>query len=120
VSAFLSENFRAGIGSIRLGQWHAGLALGMSEREAFCRIIVPQAWSRVLPETASMWVELFKETSLVSTLAVADLTYQALALRETNYRTLEVLTALALSYLVLAYPQAKFCDWLYRRQRVRE
>jgi His/Glu/Gln/Arg/opine family amino acid ABC transporter permease subunit len=120
VSAFLSENFRAGIASIRPGQWHAGQALGMSEARAFFRIVMPQAWSRVMPETASMWVELFKETSLVSTLAVADLTYRALALRTENYRTLEVLTALALAYLVLAYPQAKFCDWLYRRQHVRE
>jgi polar amino acid transport system permease protein len=120
VSAFLSENFRAGIASIRSGQRHAGLALGMSERQAFIRVVMPQAWSRVMPETASMWVELFKETSLVSTLAVADLTYHALALRTENYRTLEVLTALALSYLVLAYPQAKFCDWLYRRNRIRE
>jgi polar amino acid transport system permease protein len=92
----------------------------MSETQAFFRVIVPQAWSRVMPETASMWVELFKETSLVSTLAVADLTYQALALRTQNYRTLEVLSALAVSYLVLAYPQAKICDWLYRRQQVRE
>ena len=120
VSAFLSENFRAGIASIRPGQRHAGLALGMSERQAFFRVVMPQASSRVMPETASMWVELFKETSLVSTLAVADVTYHALALRTENYRTLEVLTALALSYLVLAYPQAKFCDWLYRRHRVRE
>src|SRR5207302_9726002 len=64
--------------------------------------------------------QLFKETSLVSTLAVADLTYRALALRTENYRTLEVLTTLAVVYLVLAYPQAKFCDWLYRRQRVKE
>jgi His/Glu/Gln/Arg/opine family amino acid ABC transporter permease subunit len=120
VSAFLSENFRAGIASIRPGQWHAGLALGMSPVQAFFRVVMPQAWSRVMPETASMWVELFKETSLVSTLAVADLTYRALALRTENYRTLEVLTALALAYLVLAYPQAKFCDWLYRRQHIKE
>jgi His/Glu/Gln/Arg/opine family amino acid ABC transporter permease subunit len=120
VSAFLSENFRAGIASIRPGQRHAGLALGMSETQAFFRVVMPQAWSRVMPETASMWVELFKETSLVSTLAVADLTYRALALRTENYRTLEVLTALAVSYLVLAYPQAKFCDWLYRRHQVKE
>lgn len=120
VSAFLSENFRAGLASIRAGQRHAGLAIGMSEAQVFFRIVMPQAWSRVLPETASMWVELFKETSLVSTLAVADLTYRALALRTENYRTLEVLTALALSYLALAYPQAKLADWLYRRQRVRE
>lgn len=120
VSAFLSENFRAGIASIRAGQRHAGLALGMSETQAFFRIIVPQAWSRVMPETASIWVELFKETSLVSTLAVADLTFQALALRTENYRTLEVLTALAVAYLVLAYPQAKLSDWLYRRYQVKE
>jgi His/Glu/Gln/Arg/opine family amino acid ABC transporter permease subunit len=120
VSAFLSENLRAGIASIRAGQRHAGLSLGMSESQAFFRVVMPQAWSRVLPETASMWVELFKETSLVSTLAVADLTYRALALRTENYRTLEVLTALALTYLVLAYPQAKLSDWLYRRQRVTE
>ena len=120
VSAFLSENFRAGIASIRPGQRHAGLALGMSETQAFFRITMPQAWSRVMPETASMWVELFKETSLVSTLAVADLTYRALELRTANYRTLEVLSALALAYLVLAYPQAKLADWLYRRQRIKE
>jgi polar amino acid transport system permease protein len=120
VSAFLSENFRAGIASIRPGQRQAGLAMGMSEWQAFRRVVLPQAWGRVMPETASMWVELFKETSLVSTLAVADLTYRALALRTENYRTLEVLTALAVSYLVLAYPQAKFADWLYRRQRVKE
>lgn len=120
VSAFLSENFRAGIASIRLGQRQAGLALGMSETQAFIRVIMPQAWSRVLPETANIWVELFKETSLVSALAVADITYLALALRDENYRTLEVLTALALLYLVLAYPQAKLSDWIYRRMRVKE
>jgi len=120
VSAFLSENFRAGIVSIRQGQRYAALALGMSEVQAFWRVVMPQARSRTLPETASTWVELFKETSLVSTLAVADITYLALQLRTANFRTLEVLTALAVLYLILAYPQAKFCDWLYRRMRVKE
>jgi polar amino acid transport system permease protein len=120
VSAFLSENFRAGIASIRHGQRYAALALGMSETKAFIRVIMPQAWTRTLPETANIWVELFKETSLVSALAVADITYSALALRQQNYRTLEVLTALAIYYLVLAYPQAKLSDWIYRRTRVKE
>jgi len=120
VSAFLSENFRAGISSIRHGQRNAALALGMSETRAFFRVVLPQAWSRTLPETVNIWVELFKETSLVATLGVADLTYRAMALREENYRTLEVLTALALYYLFLAYPQAKFSDWIYRRTRTKE
>lgn len=120
VSAFLSEVFRGSIASIRPGQWYAARALGMSELQAFLRVIAPQAFFRGLPATANIWVELFKETSLVSTVAVADLTFRALALRTANYRTLEVLTALALTYLVLAYPQAKLSDWLYRRIRVHE
>jgi His/Glu/Gln/Arg/opine family amino acid ABC transporter permease subunit len=120
VSAFLSENFRAGIASIRQGQRYAALALGMSEVQAFWRVVMPQARSRTLPETASTWVELFKETSLVSTLAVADITYLALQLRTANFRTLEVLTALAVLYLILAYPQAKLSDWVYRRMQVKE
>ena len=56
----------------------------------------------------------------MSTLAVADITYLALQLRTGNFRTLEVLTALAVLYLILAYPQAKLSDWVYRRMQVKE
>lgn len=119
-SAYLSEVFRAAIGSIRPGQWYAARALGMSETQAFFRVIAPQAFFRALPASANIWVELFKNTSIVSTVAVADLTFRALELRTTNFRTLEVLTALAVTYLVLAYPQAKLADWLYNRIKVQE
>lgn len=119
-SAFLSEVFRGAIASIRQGQWSAARAIGMSDTRAFLRVIAPQAFSRALPATANIWVELFKNTSIVSTVAVADLTFRATELRTTNYRTLEVLTALAVIYLALGYPQAKLSDWLYRRLRVQE
>ncbi len=119
-SAFLSEVFRSAIASIRPGQWHAARALGMSESRAFVRVIAPQAFSRALPATANIWVELFKNTSIVSTVAVMDITFKAFELRNTTYRTLEVLSALALIYLALGYPQAKFADWLYSRLKVRE
>jgi polar amino acid transport system permease protein len=73
VSAFNSETFRSGINSIRPGQRQAALALGMSSRQAMWFVILPQAVHRVLPALASTWVSLFKDTSLVSIIAVSEL-----------------------------------------------
>src|SRR5262249_28166471 len=95
ISSFNSETFRAGIISIRRGQWNAGLALGMSTAAVGWHIVLPQAVMRVLPSLASTWVSLFKDTSLVSVIAVADLSYAALQVRAETYRILEVLTAMA-------------------------
>jgi polar amino acid transport system permease protein len=120
ISAFNSETFRAGIVSIRAGQWNAGLALGMSRSEVFIRIILPQAVMRVLPALASTWVSLFKDTSLVSIISVADLSYMALKVRSETYRILEVLTAMAVLYWLMGYPQAKIVDWIHRRWKVVE
>jgi His/Glu/Gln/Arg/opine family amino acid ABC transporter permease subunit len=120
VSSFNSETFRAGIQSIRPGQWNAALALGMSKTQVMCKIILPQALIRVLPALASTWVSLFKDTSLVSIIAVADLSYVALKIRSETYRVLEVLTAMAALYCLMGYPQAKLVDWLHRRFKVTE
>ena len=120
ISSFNSETFRAGIVSIREGQWNAGLALGMSRAEVFIRIILPQAVMRVLPALASTWVSLFKDTSLVSIISVADLSYMALKVRSETYRILEVLTAMAVLYWLMGYPQAKIVDWIHRRWKVVE
>ena len=120
VSAFNSETFRAGIQSIRPGQWNAALALGMSKGEVLRKIILPQAILRVLPALASTWVSLFKDTSLVSIIAVSDLSYVALKIRSETYRVLEVLTAMAALYCLMGYPQAKLVDWLHRKLKVAE
>jgi polar amino acid transport system permease protein len=120
ISSFNSETFRAGILSIRHGQWNAGLALGMSKSQVMLRIILPQAVMRVLPALASTWVSLFKDTSLVSVIAVADLSYVSLQIRAQTYRILEVLTAMAAIYWLMGYPQAKLVDWLHRRYKVVE
>jgi len=120
VSSFNSETFRAGILSIRKGQTNAGLALGMSRLQTMRYIILPQATMRVLPALASTWVSLFKDTSLVSTIAVAELSFVSLKLRAETYRILEVLTAMAVLYWAMGYPQAKLVEWLHRRFRVVE
>jgi His/Glu/Gln/Arg/opine family amino acid ABC transporter permease subunit len=120
ISAFNSETFRSGIVSIRQGQWNAGLALGMPRWEVFLRIVLPQALMRVLPALASTWVSLFKDTSLVSIISVAELSYVSLQLRAETYRILEVLTAMAVLYWLMGYPQAKLVDYIHRRYKVAE
>jgi His/Glu/Gln/Arg/opine family amino acid ABC transporter permease subunit len=120
VSSFNSETFRAGINSIRLGQRNAALALGMSRWQVMRIVVLPQAIQRVLPALASTWVSLFKDTSLVSVIAVSELSYVGLRLRAETYRVLEVLTAMAVLYWLMGYPQAKLVDWIHRRFRVVE
>ena len=120
VTAYNAETFRAGIGSIRRGQLEAALALGMSRAQAVRRIVLPQAVRRILPVLASTWVSLFKDTSLVSVIAVTDLAYVAMQIRAQTFRVLEMLTAMAAIYWLLGYPQAKLVDWIQRRYAMTE
>jgi polar amino acid transport system permease protein len=120
VTAYNAETFRAGIHSIRRGQTEAALALGMSRAQALRRVLIPQASRRVLPILASTWVSLFKDTSLVSVIAVAELAYVSMQIRSQTFRVLEMLTAMAAIYWLLGYPQAKLVDWIQRRFAVNE
>ena len=120
VSAYNAETFRAGINSIRKGQMEAAIAVGMSRWQAMRKIIIPQAWRRVLPVLASTWVSLFKDTSLVSVIAVGELAHVALQIRSSSFRVLEMLTAMAVIYWLMGYPQAKLVDWIHKRFEVKE
>ena len=120
VSAYNSETFRAGINSIRKGQTEAAIAVGMSRWQAMRKVVIPQAWRRVLPILASTWVSLFKDTSLVSVIAVGELAHTALQIRSQTFRVLEMLTAMAAIYWALGYPQAKLVDWIQRKYGVKE
>ena len=120
VSAYNAETFRAGINSIRKGQMEAAVAIGMSRWQAMKQIIVPQAWRRVLPVLASTWVSLFKDTSLVSVIAVGELAHVALQIRSQSFRVLEMLTAMAVIYWLMGYPQAKLVDWVQKKFEVKE
>ena len=120
VTAYNAETFRAGINSIRRGQLDAAMALGMSRVQALRRVVLPQASRRILPVLASTWVSLFKDTSLVSVIAVTELAYVAMQVRAQTFRVLEMLTAMAVIYWLLGYPQAKLVDWMQRRWAVAE
>jgi polar amino acid transport system permease protein len=120
VSAYNAETFRAGINSIRKGQMEAAIAVGMSRWQAMKQVVIPQAWRRVLPVLASTWVSLFKDTSLVSVIAVGELAHVALQIRSQSFRVLEMLTAMAVIYWLMGYPQAKLVDWVQKKFEVNE
>ena len=120
VAAYNAETFRAGINSIRKGQLEAAMAVGMSRWQAMRKVIIPQAWRRVLPVLATTWVSLFKDTSLVSVIAVGELAHVALQIRSSSFRVLEMLTAMAVIYWLMGYPQAKLVDWIHRKFEVKE
>ena len=119
LSAFVGEVYRAGIQSIGRGQREAALALGMSSWQAMRRVILPQSMRRVLPPLGSIWVSLFKDTALVSVIAVPELMYRGKVLSIETYRPVEIYTAVAIIYFLVTYPQARAVDWLFERIRVR-
>jgi polar amino acid transport system substrate-binding protein len=114
-AAYEAEIYRSSIQSVPLGQWEAGRALGMSEPLCFRRIIFPQAFRTALGPMTNDFVAMFKDTSLVSVIAVRELTkeYQILARSSGDYVNLGILTAVL--YLAMSVPLGYLSRWLERR-----
>ena len=102
-SAFFAEVFRGGIVSIDRGQWDGALAIGMSRRQALHRIVMPQAVKRMIPAFLERSIELMKTTTLVATIAYADLLYEANDIAQKTFRPLETFTVAALIYFVVIF-----------------
>ena len=101
--AYASEIFRAGIVSVPRGQWEAAHSLGLSVYDTYGRIILPQAVTRVLPPLTSQAISLVKDSALVSTIAVYDLTMQGRVIVAETFLVFEVWFTLAAIYLVLTF-----------------
>lgn len=99
--AYASEIFRAGIVSIHQGQWEAAHSLGLSTFHTYQRIILPQAIRYVLPPLTSQAISLIKDSALVSTIAVYDLTMQGQVIIAETFLTFEVWFTVAAIYLVI-------------------
>jgi polar amino acid transport system permease protein len=100
-AAYIAEIFRAGIQAVDRGQVDAARSVGMSYLQTMRKVVLPQAFRRMIPAFVNETVSLLKYSSLVSVLGVADLTYQAQALSTTTYRPIEVFTFIAFVYFVL-------------------
>ncbi len=117
-AAFFAEVFRAGIVSIERGQWDGALAIGMSRRQALARIVLPQAVKRMLPAFLERAIELMKTTTLVATIAYADLLFEANEISQKTFRPLETFTVVALIYFIVIFAFSLLARQFERRLAV--
>jgi len=116
--AYASEIFRAGIVSIRRGQWEAAHSLGLSTFDTYWCIILPQAIRRILPPLTSQAISLIKDSALVSTIAIYDLTMQAQAVIAETFLTFELWFTVAGMYLVVTVTLSFVVNWMEHRFKV--
>ena len=114
--AYMTEIFRAGIQSIHRGQMEAARSLGMNYFQSMRYIILPQAMRVVLPPVGNEFIMLMKDTSLVSVVAVADLTRRGREYMAVHFNPIEVWTFIALLYLVLTLFSARLLAWLEQKR----
>ena len=99
--AYIAEIFRAGLMGVPRGQWEAAMSLGMPVGMAARLVVIPQAVRQSLPALAGQMVSLIKDTSLVSAIAVADLTMRTRVVITDTFLSFELWLLAAAVYLVL-------------------
>lgn len=113
--AYSSELIRSGILGVDKGQWEAADALGMSYRQKMFKIILPQAFKRIVPPLVSEFITLIKDTSLLSSIGVVELMKSATTLGAHYYNYLAPLTVASGIYLTLTVTISFFARRLERR-----
>jgi polar amino acid transport system permease protein len=103
-AAYSAEIYRAGIQSIEPAQWEAARALGMSLPQGMRRIVLPQAFRRILPALTNRGIEIFKMTTLASVVAYAETINQAKLIASLNFNPLETYLVVAAIFFVFLYP----------------
>ena len=98
--AYVSEIIRSGIQSINPGQMEAGRSLGMKYSTVMRKIIIPQAIKNILPALGNEMITLFKDTSLVTVIGLADLTKVAIQIQARTYQALMPYVGIAIVYLI--------------------
>ncbi|QFI38071.1 amino acid ABC transporter permease [Moritella marina ATCC 15381] len=99
--AYIAEIIRSGIQSISPGQMEAARSLGMSYPKAMIYVVLPQAFKRTLPPMAGQFINLIKDSSLVSVISITDLTKAGREVVAGSFATFEVWFTVAALYLVL-------------------
>jgi len=110
-ATYCSEVYRSGLENIPKGQWEASIALNLSPYITFRDVIIPQAIPPVVPALGNYFVALFKETPLLSAIAVLELMQTAKILGSETFRYIEPITLVGVFFLVMSLVAA----WLIRR-----
>lgn len=116
--AYVTEIFRGGIQSIERGQMEAARSLGLSYLQAMRYIILPQAFKRILPPLGNEFIAMLKDSSLASTIAMAELMRVGREITSRTFRSFEVLAVVALLYLAITLPLSLLVRYTERRMSI--
>ncbi|MCZ7601165.1 MAG: amino acid ABC transporter permease [Gammaproteobacteria bacterium] len=117
--SFVAEIIRSGIRSVDRGQWEAGDAVGLTRRDVFRCIILPQSVPLMLPPLTGQIINLIKHSAIVSVIAVADLTTEGRNIIADTFMSFEIWFTVAAMYPVITLALSVFVTWLERRAAVR-
>ena len=115
--AYVAEIVRSGLMSINIGQTEAGRSLGFNYIQTMWHIIIPQAIKNILPALGNEMITLLKDTSLVSVIALRDVTKQTQNIISKTYQAYVPYISLAVIYLVIVIVLTKLLGILERRLR---
>ncbi|MEN3185463.1 MAG: ectoine/hydroxyectoine ABC transporter permease subunit EhuC [Atribacterota bacterium] len=118
--AYVGEIVRGGIESIAQGQMEAALSLGMTWWQAMYHVILPQAFVRILPPLGNEFIALLKDSSLVSTIAIAELTRTGQIIITRTFKSFEIWSGVALFYFVMTYAISRVVKYSEGRLRYSE
>lgn len=113
--AYVAEIVRAGIQSIHKGQMEAARSLGMTKTTAMIKIILPQAFKRILPPLAGQFISLIKDSSLLGVIAITELTKATREAVTTSLMPYELWFVCAVMYLVITFALSMFVQYLEKR-----
>lgn len=117
-AAYMAEIYRAGIQSIPKGQMEAARSLGMSHFQAMRYVILPQAIRVILPPVGNEFISLLKDSSLVSVVAVADMTRRGREFMSANFIPVETWSMIALLYLTMTLFSARVVTFIEHKTRL--
>ncbi len=116
-AAYEAENYRAGLTSIGLGQTEAAHALGLTQMQTIRHVIVPQALRLVIPPVTNDFIALLKDSSIVSLIAMSELTQQYNEAASATGERIKLGLIAAFLYFLLGWPFARLAKHLEERAR---
>ena len=113
--AYVGEIVRSGINAINTGQMEAARSLGMNYSQAMKYVVLPQAIKQVIPPLGNEFIALLKDSSLVSVIAVRDLTRQGRLIISRTYRSFLFWVVVAILYFIMTFAMTRLVNYLERR-----
>ena len=116
-AAYYAEIIRAGITSVRAGQFQAARALGLTYGQSMRFIVLPQAFKAMVPVLLTQGIILFQDTSLVYVVGLKDFLVSAELIANRDQRLIEMFTFVAIVYLIISYSASQGVRLLQRRMQ---